>query len=580
MDKTKIVYQVNKQKIENIKKEVEEIVIESKSYEQNYLLNLAKDLDSSYKLALQNAKDRKDKLYVGFNYYSAKTYISLCLGLPYNTYIYFFKALAMYNMYLSISNPKKGKWNLAYYYPLYNRLFEDFKNRIDLFKNQISEEKRHRFYNAIIKCLNSCLKHNSILSVDIALLMLDILRRLIVGSQEIYDEKQLHFIEKIKSDLHLLVNIDTLPEAIKAFVYSILFILTKKELFFHLRNLVPSNKGHVFYVEEDVIRTLNELNQYARNELKYFRKSSKRKFSQPIDEKIKFLLVLSIIDNRTYEYHKFLWQDKDIVSALKVLDKISREIRRHINLIFSVKLVNYFIQEYKFVMLYLKLRVIYEELIEASTQNFFLEWQRILFSELAKDMKNILSKYFKYGTGVTGRRLMIIEDHIIGKFLEFIVFYILKELIEKGDKGIIHSLISGSEDYIKFFFEKLFISDVKDIIWGYKVDNSDIDVLLKGDDIQIALFIKSGALTRKKQEEVLKEIDLALSAGCSFVFQVLDFSRNPQIIRDLSQKYNNDVIFIDIRIFLEKLIELAKKHKDIYLELSKSGILNYAGFYY
>jgi len=74
-----------------------------------------------------------------------------------------------------------------------------------------------------------------------------------------------------------------------------------------------------------------------------------------------------------------------------------------------------------------------------------------------------------------------------------------------------------------------------------------------------------------------KEIELSKSLNLEKIYQIIDIAKNLDTTKNLI-KYPNVTLF-DVGEFLTVLLKIAYSNKKIALELSKSSILSWAGFY-
>ena len=64
------------------------------------------------------------------------------------------------------------------------------------------------------------------------------------------------------------------------------------------------------------------------------------------------------------------------------------------------------------------------------------------------------------------------------------------------------------------------------------------------------------------------------------IFIAIDIAKSLHVVENF-KKYlqDKDIVLVDVGDLLKTLLNVAKKEKDVEFELSKSGVLTYAGFY-
>ena len=126
------------------------------------------------------------------------------------------------------------------------------------------------------------------------------------------------------------------------------------------------------------------------------------------------------------------------------------------------------------------------------------------------------------------------------------------------------------------------VGNREDIEWDVRFEgyDSDIDIFISK---RYALFLKSGILNSKDRRKIYEEIELSQDLNLDNVFIIIDIAKNLEVVEKIRGKLYREsiksVILLDIGDFLRELLKIAHEHPEISFNISKSGILSYAGFY-
>ena len=205
--------------------------------------------------------------------------------------------------------------------------------------------------------------------------------------------------------------------------------------------------------------------------------------------------------------------------------------------------------------------------------------------KVAESLRGIANSYYKYKVAKNTERILLVAERATsGRFIEFIVLYLLKEFIEKNVKLTDHLQQEEHDKNLREFFHVLDkVKHKNSIKWGYKIKgvDSDIDILMEISTTEkYGLFIKSGILNSKDLGKIRKEIILGDQINLNKIFIAIDIAKSLHVVENF-KKYlqDKDIVLVDVGDLLKTLLNVAKQEKDVEFELSRSGVLTYAGFY-
>jgi hypothetical protein len=202
------------------------------------------------------------------------------------------------------------------------------------------------------------------------------------------------------------------------------------------------------------------------------------------------------------------------------------------------------------------------------------EWQKKLSEDISNKIISIAKKNFKYDISISQdvrRSLLIVEESVAGKVLEFIIFYLLKELINHKSQALL-KLNEIRDSDIRNFIELVLNSKSEEVRWSHKNSGIDIDIFISD---KYAIFLKTGIIGSSDRKGIQKELEISKNYN---VFYLLDVAKNLDVVKGINSRRDNRIILIDIGIFLDEIYEFAKK-VGVQMELSKSSIKSLTGFH-
>lgn len=569
----KMNYEQLRNKLLEIKKTIDN-EIKNKGISSD-LLRYENKLDSIWEEIYSSTVNEQNKRFITFNYYAPKTYILLAKGYKFEAVNSFCCAISNYVQYLNyIDNPNFNRWTLEYYRSLSLHLVN---SNIELFGNAPIRNVKE-ILNSLKDTISIKLKHPNF-KKDVDRVLSNFLFSLVAKSSSdtkssgIYSNQHLEISKKIKQlTLHFAKDDDMINGIVK----SLEFNLARKELYYYLRQLVPKEGRDIdrTSIYENIKDIIKEMKTVARDEIKFF-----KKLTDDVEEDISFKKFLAEIDELSSKYYESLWIKKDLIEAFKKLESIFSKIRNNWQKIITPDIFSHFTQEFVFLNNYFKLLLLKRDFEKFGESLAEKEWQKEVAIRVRDSLNKIATEFFKYGIlSSLHRKLLIVEEASSGKFVEFVVFYILREIILNKNKVELKNIIKNIpnqsiRDFLSILNE---VKDISQIQWNYKISNksSDIDILISA---KYVVFFKTGILDSKDRNKILEEIELAQHLNSKRIYQIIDIAKNLDIVRKLSNKYPN-VNLIDIGEFLRTLLDIAK-NKKISLELTKSSVLSYAGFY-
>jgi len=518
------------------------------------LLNYEKDLENSYQKVKRMCRNEQDKRYIDFNYFPCRACISLAKG---HHYVALKEWLVGFKNFIEYTNEVKdaSKWeeSINYYRSRYSYISQ---KRIEIFGN-LPAQRFNEIIDTFKNTINTISTTNSLL-IKIQETLIEAIDSIVANSTEIYTEEHLSRKEKIVDLLKKFENENNYIIGMKS---RIEFILLKREFHYYLRKILKSEKPDKLKLE----KVINQMETTVGMEKNKFKKVSNGK---DIDWK-KFL---SEIDRLTVEYYNTLWLQNDLIEAIKCLEKIFSEIRKNVNIISTHSMFKYFVNEFLFLQNYLKLLLVANDFKDFAQKNGVYEWQKKLSEYISNKIISIANKNFKYNIHQNIRRsLLIVEEYAPGKFLEFIIFYLLKELINHKSQALL-KLNEIRDDDIRNFMELVLNSNPEEVRWSHRISDIEIDIFVSD---KYAIFLKTGIIGKSDIKSIQKELKVSKNYK---VFYLLDVAKNLDVVKDKISKQDNRIKFIDIGVFLDEIYEFAKK-VGVQMKLPKSSIKSLTGFH-
>ncbi len=577
--KVKEDYQYYRNKLLKLKEEIEIEYREKRSISN--VDEKINQLDSLLNDIMKLEVSENDKFFIKYNYHSAKTLLCIEKRFKFQVYLEFLNAFKYFIMFYETNkNIKFARKGLKYYEIQKENILKNIN--LDIFGDK-KEKILHiiKSWEEIIKIITKLDGDRSFITEAVEIIM-DLFRRIILRSSEIYDQEDIELKQYIYD---LLVNyvkdefFEDQYNLVLVYKYIALFNLTKRELFFKLRRLVPKDNKKNFLEFTELEHTIGELQRYANKERKVFKLDCKTLYNKN-EKECEYLKFLIKLDKEITLYYKLLFLKKDFLKAIKQIGKIFDLIRENSHIILSERLTTYFLQEYIFLKTFLKLLILSNELTQITNNSILMEWQKELFIDIKKHIDNILRTYFKYGFREINKELLIVDVGIDGILIEFIIFYLLREFVIQRvdfDKEI-KKFRRRNENFARLLEILKNVPDLNYIKWGKEINNSDIDIFIRMNRENVAIFIKTGNI-KSKLDKVYNEIENAKRLKCRYIFQILDFSKNTLFINKLLKRKlkDEDIIFLDVKEVLDFLLEIAKSYDNIDIRLKKDSIYTYAG---
>ncbi len=495
-------------------------------------------LKESYKKVEEKSKSRSDKLFINFNYFLS-CFLIFKSNNKKNAPLLYFLALKTFANYLKTTNADLKKWEKSI--NLYNidKQYAEF----DWF-----EDTNMKLAQSILKEIESTFKF----AIDqIDSIILDYFKQIIQEKVLLRSKNSVLITENI---CRTLLQLQKNNDRAKKDSYLIAYKLRKNILYFYLRKLIPTNLEGT--IKEDLLAKIthetNEMNRLAKaeyNRLKGKSSDLSYKFNVQID------LLMS-------EYFKELYVETDLKKAIRKLEGVLNAIgknREHA----SNNLCKYIIVEYQMLQGFIKILYLHKEFENKSKSKIYSSWQQELFKNVSDALSKIFV-YFKYDIKeIQERELIIVEKSTKGKLLEFVLYYLITE-IAKNRKRLTNIPGTYSKE-IQILLTCIFkIEDLSQIKWGYKVENTDIDIFLP----ELAIFFKTGNINNDIKK-IHKEVKVTRKEGLGIgtVIYGLEIYKNTNEVKKLQNEDDlSNVIFVDIADFfyeIDKLIEEMKINIDI-----------------
>jgi len=518
------------------------------------LLNYEKDLENSYQKVKRMCRNKQDKRYIDFNYFPCRACISLAKGYHYVALKEWLEGFKNFIEYTNeVKNANKWEEGIDYYR---SRLSRILQNRIEIFGN-LSAQEFDKIIDTFKNTINAISTTNSLL-IKIHETLIEAIDSIVANSTEIYTEEHLSRKEKLVDLLKKFENENNYIIGMKS---RIEFILLKREFHYYLRKILKNEKPDKLKLE----KVINQMETTVGMEKNKFKKVSNKK---DIDWK-KFL---SEIDRLTVKYYNTLWLQNDLIKAIKRLERIFSEIRNNVNIISTSSMFKYFVNEFLFLQNYLKLLLVANDFRDFAQEDGVYEWQKKLSEYISNEIVSIANKNFKYNIPRNIRRsLLIVEEYAGGKFLEFIIFYLLKELINHKCQALL-KLNEIRDSNIRKFIKLVLNSKPEEVRWSYKTSDIDIDIFISG---KYAIFLKTGIIGKSDMISIQEELEVSKNYK---VYYLLDVAKNLDVVKDINSMRDNQIILIDIGVFLDEIYEFAKK-VGVQMELPKSIIKSLTGFH-
>jgi len=565
-----------KDKLLNLKSSIEK-TIQNKGLVDE-LVNYEQELNEVYTELTKLQLNPQDEKFISFNFYSAQSCIYLAKGWKFKSIKSYITALIYYLQYVA-NLSDQTKWDLRYYIAL--KKFIISKTKIELFGNT-SNNTYYDIMSELKRLVNTVREAtlDETIRKSAFELIIDLFYSIVSHSSELYSENHLGRADKIIKLMELLGN-ENLDSYQQGTLRSTMFILLKRKLHFYLRRNIPSNHFNTSTntdSQEEIKKLIDDMERISNLALKSFKKLNS------LDEKINFRKFLSELDQLSVEYYKNLWVYEDFIKAFKSLEKIFTHIRKNLSFVYTPNIFTHFAIEYEMLINYYKLHLLSRDFEDFGNRKYIQPWQKDISLKVAESLRGIANSYYKYKAPKNAERVLLVAERATsGRFIEFIVLYLLKEFIEKNVKLTDHLQRKHDENLREFFNVLDKVKHKNGIKWGYKIKNvdSDIDILIEIPTTEkYGLFIKSGVLNNNDLGKIRKEISLGEQIKLNKIFIAIDIAKNLLGVENLKKiLQGKDIILVDIGDLLKILLNVAKQEKGVEFELSRSGVLTYAGFY-
>jgi len=348
--------------------------------------------------------------------------------------------------------------------------------------------------------------------------------------------------------------------------YAILFRLTKKLFFLHLKTTFFSDRENPD-ISSETEKFLSDIKDYAKNENINF-----KRYYRPIqselseDDKIHFKKweLGCDIDVSFSEYLEVLYVEQDVFKAEKKLEGIYFMIIEKTmieNISVSKYQLSYFSEELAFLSFFVKI-VLTNKSIQKTKRDFFNDendWRFQLISNIESRFSDILEMFRYEPLDQDSFELKIITRALIGGFPVYIITEWIKTIVQKDAKIPIELTDDLS---LSTFYECInSIEEVDKIVPNYvfpSADVSDPDIDIRLEDS--ALFIKNGFLNDGDIHNIRREIRYARNHEIKNTFILINFYRNMRKINqvlDLKKALETDyhqVYVMDLKYVIEGLI--------------------------
>jgi len=547
-------YEKSKDEFLKIKNQIDDEV--KKNGITKNLLNYEKDLENSYQKVKLMCRNEQDERYINFNYFPCRACISLVKGYiykPLKEWLLGFKNFIEYTN--EVKNANKWEESIDYYH---SRLSRILQNRIELFGNlpaRTFDEIIDTFKNTI-----SAISATNSLLVMIQETLIEAIDSIVANSTEIYTEEHLSRKEKL---IDLLKKFENGNNYIVGMKSRIEFILLKREFHYYLREILKNKELDKLKLQE----VIEQMKKAAGTEKNNFKKVSDRK-------DINWKKFLSKIDVLTVAYYNALWLESNLIEAINCLERIFSGIRDNLNIILTASMFQHFVNEFFFLQNYLKLLLVANDFKDFAQKDGVYEWQKELSEYISNELVSIAEKNFKYDISISQnvrRSLLIVEESVAGKVLEFIIFYLLKESINHKSQALL-KLNEIRNDDIRNLMGLVLNSKSEEVRWSHRISDIEIDIFVSD---KCAIFIKTGIIGSSDRKRIQKELEISKKYD---VFYLLDIAKNLDVVRSINSRRHNRIILIDIGVFLNEIYEFAKK-VGVQMELPRSSIKSLTGFY-
>ena len=542
-----------------------------------------KSIYSKVKQVFVDTEENPDWFFVSHNFYSNLIYIELAKNALLSSLLCFLKAIKYLILHAKNVNNLESLINSLRYYEVLCSYIVN--NNPDLFANKLASEfiTISKDVELLIKELSKVFKYNDFVE-KLTKLLISLNSGIVPSFSEVYTEEHLNILDhyyEILENLDIFLDENTSFE--KGRIRDAQYILLKKKLHFLTRPLVPDSTRRISEEKRDKLKgeikqNIESMKKLSSQAKKHYKRCNRE------NEKANFYRLLSIIDNLACDYYYALYVEEDIISCLKRIEKIFSQIRRHWKIIQTPKLFIHFADEFIMLSSYLKLITLANEFLAIEKRFAQLgptNWKTKTFRYVGEKLLEISSTVFKYKHEkiLENKDLIVSEKGATGKFIEFVIFYVIRELVENqiNFAGLIKNIQDSS---IREIFTILNQIEDKNLIkWDYLLEyngeKTDIDIYIEG---KAAIFIKSGILQSSDLKKVKREITLSINLNIPRIFIVIDIPKN-HVMKSLKLEYekSSNVKFVDLGLFLREIVEIAKGK--IPLNLEKHTILNWSGFY-
>ena len=556
-----------KDRLINLKREVSDCVV--KNGISNCLCKWQKSIDLARRDAYAAARTDQDRRFVQFNYYAAKAYIQLGSQQPHAALKDLCVAVRWFINYLDNSRvvPEWAAGAFGYYESVARHIDE---SSIELFGNTPSA-----LSDDVLSKLEEVVSNPA--KWDDARefanrFCVNMLFMLTVRSSEIYTQHHIDLSKKIQSILRNVASDVSLDSVIS----STEFVLEKKKFHYLVRTLVPKSGVLVTQatIKSEICESIVLMKKLSERGRKQHRKA-------PKTESAAFKGLMAELDVLTAGYYEELWVKQSLIGAFKKLEEIFSEIRQNWGLVKSPHMFSHYAQEFVLLSNYYKLLLLRQDFQRFGESVASKQWQSDLADGVEKELGALVDKYFKYGAELqSNRKLMIVEESASGKFLEFVVYFLLREFLIKK-VALAGRVKNISNENVKGFLAVIScLEGHESVLWNKKYPGieSDVDIYIVGHNGEkYGLFLKTGKLGASDMRNIKKEIDMAKKLGFNSIFQAIDIGKNIDVVRAMGEDAR--VCFLDVGNLLKELLSIAYAEKKIEFALGRSNVLTWAGFY-
>jgi len=289
------------------------------------------------------------------------------------------------------------------------------------------------------------------------------------------------------------------------------------------------------------------------------------------------------IDILMAEYFERLYVKKKIIKAIKKLGEVrsvlmEKSFENSFEALKSTGHIRFISQEYHLLQTYLKLLALYSDIVNLKEQlpPTYEKWILDLFSTLEQGLAKLVEEFYKYPRTLdTQHELKLFPRTFIGSFSEYVVYQLIERI---NSKGIQLEACIGKEYLSAPLIEiNNTLCDRCKVEFRYRPSKDpkdpDIDIaILNETQNLIGISVKNGHL-KGNLRDIKHEFDLAKKHGFRCFIVVINFLKNIDLVSEitnlkhhlLAEKGGMSVYFIDLKDFVECLIDNVQKQDDEFL---------------